>query len=115
MSANRLTIRLTDAEREALERAAGTRPVATYARERLLGPQAGKRKASRRPKQDARLLAQILAMLGQSELPKTMRELAQASATGTLPGDLRLSLKAACLTIEKMRHDLTLALGIKPE
>tara|TARA_A100001391_G_scaffold153410_2_gene111253 strand:- start:29052 stop:29405 length:354 start_codon:yes stop_codon:yes gene_type:complete len=117
MSAKRITIRLSEPEWNALDKAAGGRPVSTYAREKLLGNSARKRKVTRRPKQDHVLLAQILATLGRSELPKSMRELADAALSGTVPDsrDVLLSLRAACLTIEKMRHDLTEALGIKPE
>ncbi len=113
----RLTIRLTGSEWEALERKARDRPLSTYAREQLLGGDAKPRKAHRRPKADEILLAQILATLGQSELPKSMRTIADATQEGTVAqgGDLLLNLRAACLTIEKIRHDLTTALGIKPQ
>lgn len=113
----RLTIRFTDAEWDALERKARNRPISTYAREKLLGSAANSRKAQRRPKAEDILLAQILATLGQSELPKSMRNIADATLEGTViqDGDLLLNLRAACLTIEKIRHDLTTALGIKPE
>lgn len=113
----RLTIRLTDSEWDVLERKARNRPLSTYAREQLLGGDARPRKAQRRPKADDILLAQILAKLGQSELPKSMRTIADATQEGTVvqDGDLLLSLHAACLAIEKIRHDLTNALGIKPQ
>ena len=113
----RLTIRFTDAEWDALERKARNRPLSTYAREKLLGDAAKSRKTQRRPKADDILLAQILATLGQSELPKSMRTIANAALDGTVvqDGDLLLNLRIACLTIEKIRHDLTAALGIKPE
>lgn len=117
MSGKRVTIRFTESEWNALDRKAGSRPVSTWARERLLGSDAKPRKITRRPKADQVLLAQILATLGQSELPKSMRELADATQSGTVPntGDVLLNLRAACLAIEKMRCDLTAALDIKPE
>ncbi len=117
MSPKRLTIRLSDSEWEALEAAAGTRPVSTFARETLLGNAARRRKASRRPGADQVLLARILAALGSSGLPRSMRDIAQSARTGTLPdsADLSRDIRAACLAIEKMRIDLIEALGIKAE
>ena len=117
MSDKRLTIRFSESEWKTLDRAAGNRPVSTYAREKLLGPNAKRRAAARRPKQNDILLAQILATIGQSELPKSMRELADTAQSGIVPDtdEVRLNLRAACLTIEKMRYELTDALGIKPE
>ena len=96
------SIRLSDAERRQLEREAGSQPLGSYMRSKLLG-------------NDKRTLARILAALGSSDLAASMREIAQAARAGALQDsdDLQLSLRAACLTIEKMRHDLVRALGLK--
>ncbi|MCJ2187876.1 hypothetical protein [Novosphingobium beihaiensis] len=113
----RLTIRLDDTERTVLERRAGNRPLAAYAREKLLGNDTRKRAPSRRPKADTVMLAHILAALGSSDLPSNMREIAEAARIGALPEseDVLLNLRAACLAIEKMRFDLIKALDVKPE
>lgn len=113
----RLTIRFTQSEWDALDKAAGSHALASYARAELLGKAATKRQPSRRPSADSVLLARVLAALGSSDLPKSMREIAEAARTGTLPEseDLLLNLRAACLAIEKMRFDLIEALGVKPE
>lgn len=96
------SIRLTEAERSKLEREAGSEALGSYMRVKLLGP-------------DRKTLAQILAALGSSDLSASMRDIAQAAQNGALEDseDLRLSLHAACLTIEQMRHDLVRGLGLK--
>lgn len=117
MSDRRLTIRLDEAEWHVLEDAAGCRPVATFARERLLEKAAKRRAPAHRPQMDSVLLAQILSALGSSEMPRNMREIAEGIRTGTLPNsdDILRDLRAACLAIELMRRDLIEALGVKPE
>jgi len=96
------SIRLTAAERTRLEREAGDRPLGSYIRSKLI-------------KTDKRSLAQVLAALGSSDLAASMRDIAIAARNGALEDsdDLRLSLQAACLAIEKMRSDLVRALGLK--
>jgi len=96
------SIRLTDVERTRLEREAGDRPLGSYIRSKLI-------------KTDKRSLAQVLAALGSSDLAASMRDIAIAARNGALEDsdDLRLSLQAACLAIEKMRSDLVRALGLK--
>lgn len=96
------SVRLTDSERSRLQREAGAEALGPYIRAKLLGP-------------DRRALAQILAVLGSSDLAASMREIAEAARNGALEDtdDLRLSLDAACLTIEHMRNDLVQALGLK--
>ena len=98
------SIRLSDAERRQLEREAGSEPLSSYMRSKLLGPS-----------NDRQALARILAALGSSDLAASMREIAEAARAGALQDsdDLQFSLRAACLTVEKMRHDLVRALGLK--
>ncbi|MEM1195661.1 MAG: hypothetical protein AAGH57_06120 [Pseudomonadota bacterium] len=96
------SIRLTDKERAKLQREAGSQALGAYMRAKLLGD-------------DKRALAQILAALGSSDLAGSMRLIAEAAQAGALEDsdDLHLSLRAACLTIEKMRADLIRSLGLK--
>jgi len=96
------SIRLTEAERDRLKREADSQALGPYMRAKLLGP-------------DRRALAQILAALGSSDLAASMRDIAEAARNGALEDsdDLRLSLHAACLTIEQMRNDLVRGLGLK--
>lgn len=117
MSTKRLTIRFTDDEWDQLDRKAGSRPLSTFAREKLLGNSSERRGPSRRPQDCDVLLARILSALGSSDLPKSMRDIAEGIRMGTLPAsdDLALDIRAACLTIEKIRRDQIRALGIKPE
>lgn len=117
MSAKRLTIRFNAEEWAELERKAAGHPVSTYAREKLLGGAVAKRQPQRRPQANDVLLARILAALGNSDLSKNMREIAEGIRTGTVPDadNLAMTIHAACLTIEKIRRDQIRALGIKPE
>ena len=117
MSGKRLTIRFTDEEWDSLEGSAAGHPVSTYARKKLLGNTAAKRKPMRRPQVNDALLAQILGALGSSDLPKSMREIAEGLRTGIVPDTEELvhTVHAACLTIEKFRRDQIRALGIDPE
>ncbi len=96
------SIRLTEAERDRLKREAGSQRLGPFMRAKLLGP-------------DRRAMAQILAALGSSDLAASMREIADTARNGALEDtdDLRLSLHAACLTIEQMRNDLVRGLGLK--
>lgn len=57
-------IRLAEDERQQLERAAGSKPLGFYIRDRLLGSDAPRRKSYRSPKANDAMLAHILARLG---------------------------------------------------
>ncbi len=115
MAKQNLTIRVSDDQRATLERRAGNRPLADYIREKLDLADNQTKSRSYKPKADAVALAQILAALGSSDLSASMRDIAQAARYGALEDsdDLRLSLHAACLTIEQMRDDLVRGLGLK--
>lgn len=117
MKTKSLSIRLTDDERARLERAAGGKPLSTYIRDKLLEDHVSDRKVARRPRGDYTLLAQILAMLGSSDLPANMREISNSARIGALAEtpDVIRDINAACLAIQKMRYDLIKALGLKPE
>src|SRR5689334_16422173 len=88
-----LSIRLTFAERALLEQKARGRSLSSYVKDQVfassgpgpsLGPGLAIGSGTRRARPDARLLAQILAKLGESNLALSMNELAQAANTGSL-------------------------------
>lgn len=113
----RLTINLTAEQHAKLVGLAGNRSLSEYSRIQLFGEEGKSKKRIRKPRNDEVLLARILAALGSSDMPASMREIADAARNGALPEspDVLLSLQAACLTIEKMRLDLIKALGVKRE
>lgn len=115
MAKHNLTIRVSDEQRSTLERRAGNRPISDYIRRKLDIADTSESTRSYKPQTDAVLAARILAALGSSDLAGSMREIAEAAQNGALEdsSDLRLSLNAACLTIEQMRNDLVRALGLK--
>lgn len=112
-----LSIRISDQQYAELERKAGRKTVSQYARELLSFEVKSKPKTRRAPKNDEVLLARILAAFGSSDMAASMRDIAAAARNGALPESpsILLDLQAACLAIQKMRHDLIKALGIKPE
>lgn len=115
MAKHNLTIRVSDEQRALLERRAGNRPLSDYIRHKLDIADSSTQVRGYKPKTDAVLLAKILAALGSSGLAASMRDIAEASRHGALEDsdDLRLSLHAACLTIERMRDDLVRGLNLK--
>ncbi|MEL6708616.1 MAG: hypothetical protein AAFP79_10055 [Pseudomonadota bacterium] len=117
MSTKPFSIRLTFEERARLERAAGNKPLGEYIRLKLLGEDAKARKAVRRPKNDQKTLAQILAALGSSSLGPSLRELAHAAKLGALAESPETvsEINAACADISAIRSQLISALGLKPD
>ena len=111
------SLRLTNEERELLNRKAGKKPLGSYIREQLLGGQAQPRQKVRKVRYDDKLIAQLLAELGQSRIPSNLNQLAKAVNTGTLglPSDVERDLLEACRAIISMRDNLLVALGGKPE
>ena len=116
-TASPFSIRLTPEERARLSEEAGSEPLGTYIRARLLGEKAEKRRRARRPGADHKALALVLAELGRSHLASNMNQLARAANTGTLDlgPDLTRDLREACWNIAVMRETLVRALGVKPE
>lgn len=115
------SIRFNHAEREQLERDAGSMTLSAYIRLVLFGPTAEAYK-SRRPKRKRReprsdevLLSQLLAMLGQSRLASNFNQIVKLAHSGSLPvtPELEDELREACAAIKDMRLMLITALGIK--
>jgi hypothetical protein len=113
-----LPIRLTPDERSRLEAMAGETPLATYIKFRLfngLGPVS--RPRGGRPATDTRLIAKLLAALGEARLSQNLNQLAKAANMGNLDvgPDTQRQLVEACAEIKAMRHDLIAALGLKAQ
>jgi hypothetical protein len=112
------SIRLTDEERRFLEREAGKLPLGTYVRKRLIGgdlPSSRTRRAPKklnRPSTDRKSIAQVLAMLGRSDIYKSLNALAKAALSGSLPvtPELLDDLQSACADVQAMRTALLSAL-----
>lgn len=110
------SIRLSAEERALLEHKAGNKPLGTYAREKLLGEAQTKRKAvPPAPKIDKVFLAQILGLLGKSELASSLCLLAVAAESGSVMLDEETDgqIKEACSDIHEIRLVLIRALGLR--
>lgn len=112
----RLTIRFTDEEYRALENRAGAAPVSRFVREALLASQAKTRRKAI-AQVDKAGLAQVLGMLGKSDLHQSLRTLARAAEIGALPLDdaTQADLREAARAVQDMREALFKALGAREE
>ena len=111
------SIRLSDEERAFLERKAGSKPLGTYAREKLLdGAQTPRKTIPRKPKVDYELLGRILGLLGECELTSLICLLAVAAESGSvvLDEEANVQVKEACTDIQEIRLILIKALGLRP-
>lgn len=118
-----LSIRLTFEERAALEQKAAGQSLSSYVKNQVFGASGGSTlgpglglnigASSRRARADTRLLSQILAKLGETNLALSMDELAEAASTGSLYVDheVEAQLKQACADIAEIRLLLLEALG----
>lgn len=111
------SLRLSADERARLEAEAGGKPLGAYIRERLLGPNADKRRIQRKPRIDEQKIAIVLAELGRSRLSSNLNQLAKSANMGTIDisRDVEQELKDACGAVLAMRDALIIALGLKPE
>jgi len=117
-----LSIRVTKAEKRLIEERAGSTAVSTYVRQQVLGEDAETREKRHSRKQyqptlDSKTLAQLLGMLGQSELATSLIALALAAQSGEMmvTPELENKLSTACDDIQVMRTSLIEALNIKVE
>lgn len=112
-----LSLRVTDEERAFLKRAAGSRSMNAYIREKVFGDAASPRRTYRKPRPDEAAISQALGQLGQSRLSSNLNQIAKAANLGTLPvtPDLSAELAAACADIRAMRSALIEALGLKDQ
>lgn len=118
-----LAFRVTDDERAELKRDAGSMTLSAYIRLVMFGSQAEAYKSrrqtrkNREPRTDEVLLAQILAVLGQSRLAANFNQIVKLANCGALPvtPELESELKETCEAIRDVRVLLIKALGIKAQ
>lgn len=111
-----VSLRLTPEERERLERDANGERLSAYIRSRIFSGPNGKPAPRRRePTHDQKMLAQILAKLGQSHIASNLNQLAKAANSGSLPvtPETRDELNAAYEEVGAIRSLLMAALGVK--
>jgi hypothetical protein len=115
------SIRLSDDERALLTREAGKLSLGAHIRWKLLGDRVSRRnekEPSRKrpnPKADQMALAKVLALLGRSELARSLDAIAKSAVMGALPlsPELLQELKSACAHVRAMRDALVEALGVR--
>ena len=117
MKTRPVSFRVTNEERTTLKKAAGDQTIGAYVRDLALEAASGGKRIKRQKQSQTRQLAQILAALGSSDMASSMREISVAARIGALSEspDVVLDIQAACLTVQKMRHELISALGLKVE
>jgi len=110
------SLRLTPDERHQLEAQAGAMPLASYIKSVVLADDAPKyRKRRKAPEAEQRLLAAILARLGQTRQANNLNQIAKHLNQGTLIVDEELAadLTAAIAEVAWMRTTLMNALGVR--
>lgn len=116
-----VSVRLTWEEYDRLRHDAGTLSMAAYIRLTLFG--AGKIAPHRKPytrkqtspSSEQTMIGRMLGGLGQSEIAKSLADMAEAARIGALPvtPETEAEIGAACAAVMEMRDRLIAALGIK--
>lgn len=115
-----VSVRLTEQERALLERVAAKQSLSSFMRECAL-TQAGQapkpRKEQQRPTEQKVQLAQILALLGASDIFRSMSTFAKLSEQGALPlsEETELQIQNACSNIKQIKTLLMRALRVKED
>jgi len=117
------SIRFSANELARLRRDAGALSLAAYIRLKLFceedspPPRKTLTRKKHSPSAELAVLSQLLGVLGKSELAASMRDIAGAAKVGAMPvtPELERELYEACASIEQMRRDLIVALGVKPQ
>lgn len=112
---HRLTIRLTPEEYAELQTKAGDKPLAAFVRTAALEQAARRRKTKTRNQiQDRVALAQILALLGNSDLVRDFHCAARDVANGAVPTDETIEQTIARIeaNLTQIRALLMRALGV---
>lgn len=115
------SIRLSEDERTLLTREAGKLSLGAHIRRKLLGNRVSRRnerEPSRKrpnPKANQVALAKVLALLGRSELARSLDAIAKSAVMGALPlsPELIQELRTACAHVRAMRDALVEALGVR--
>lgn len=113
----RVSVRLSREERQTLEQAAQGKTLSAYIRQKLLSSDSINTETVRlSPQARQKLLAQILAALGKSDVADSLKEVAIAAKLGLLPltEDVLFDIKTATKQIKFIRKTLLKALGLKP-
>lgn len=113
-----LSVRFTEGERAAIERAAGHKPMSAFVRECALeraGKTSRKSRATYAPSETRTELARILALLGQSGAAQALSELQALARHGALPlsPETEQQIALACEDIQTIKTILITALGLK--
>ena len=111
-------IRFTKQERKTLEQAAGDRALGAYIRWLLFKDELPAiRTRNKKPVKDHKLLAELIALLGQSRIASNINQLAKAANSGSLPvnRDVLQSLEESVQAIRWMRETLIGALGLQAQ
>ena len=110
-----LSLRLTFAERQRLDKAAGPMTISAYIRERLFHTPDQRKRNFRRPVENEDALSQLLIELGRSNLSNNLNQLARATHRGALPvpDEIQQRLDQACSDVEHMKKLVVQALGLK--
>ncbi|CAN0575587.1 unnamed protein product [Ectocarpus sp. 12 AP-2014] len=113
-----LSVRFTEAERAAIEQAAGHKSLSAFVRECALqraGQKSRKSRATYAPSETRTELARILALLGQSGAAQALSELQALARHGALPlsQETEHQIALACNDIQTIKTILITALGLK--
>ena len=111
-----VSVRFTDEERAELERKAGDLTLSAYVRSRCVGETVKPhRMRSKRPVKDYQELAKVLGMLGRSQLPNNVNQIAKAlhSSNEPISADMDAIIRQAAFDIAYIRMTLMKALGLK--
>lgn len=112
-----LSVRLNDQEFDLLRQRAGDLPLSTFLKQTALGDDAPPVRRRARPTPDQRLLALVLAALGQSRLASNLNQLAKAANSGSLPvsAETEAQLCQACRDVWLIRKALLMALSVETD
>ena len=117
-----VAFRVTDAEKQELDQAAGTMALTMYIRKKLFGDDFEERPARYQKKQkqphiDHKVIAQLLGTFGQSELARSVLALSVVAQAGNLDvtPEIECKLERACDDIHDIKIALITALNVKSQ
>ena len=112
----RLSFRLSDEELAELKAKAGKLSISAYVRKRLFGNH-GTRPSVRQSNStgNSRALAQVLALLGKSDVYRNLNMIAAEARAGSLLLDEQTmkQIDEACRAVSRMRNELVAALDLR--
>ncbi len=111
------SLRLTEDERQELERLADGQPWGSYIKDAIFERRVRPRTRGQKPVRDHQALARLMGLLGRSRISQNINQLAKAANTGSLPlnADVYQALMEACDAVSEMRTLLMTGLGLKAE